>query len=957
MFEYLLNTGMRFEWLDPSDAKVLVSALEMDFPADMVVDILDWLCRPGQNHWWRHILDAIMVAYGRGQFGVANLLLQRFDINVELPRFKHSDVFSVFQAFILDFDTKNGTHWSTLDFLLSNGADVDRLLPSWCYITRNQDGRREWYDENETHRALRPTILDQSYFMDGSLFHKLVEHSKLPQSALTKNGLLTSLDKGAGALREYLESRVPAIDPFDWRTVQPLLEFLLVDQLNPRWWSFAVDRGDGWGIERYRLRDANLKVVRNLVQCGDDLGQHSAFLPSMHELLNRVLRQLRQGATDDGSQLLETLVHRGVDITETHLRGAVEIHGMRLLSWLRPKVKQFSAKATGALAKAAAMDNFEAVEFLLHSGVDPNAFINVKSADISSPDGFVARNLSRCCSPEQAYSVLAVAAVQHKGRNCSLEMARYLAERGAGLAVGPNDSTVFAFAAYILENNWCDTELFAKVEFVLSTLKQSDHWTNPPAYLLELCVQGSAEATGGEERLSVFEYLLQEGAELGPGSPLAALVNFGRPKELVERILHSGAQVDAYTVVSYFNTTRAWTPLQAAASRGDEDLVKLFLKQGANVNSPPRGAGGKTALQDICDWSPATEEEHRRKMRICNLLMQSGADINAPAARGHGLTALQAAVIRGDIELAAILIRNGAHVNAPPAKIGTRSAYNLYCALDSAALHGRLDIAKLLLNANALSDHRGKTGHDGAIELATSQGHHAVASLIREHPRRIMEPDDNSAPIENRQINEYDIEDGCWIERDGRLVKDAFHSADQDSSELDAAGNIFPSESNIVVRSDPSISEDAQETPSFEAVGTALVDDCMSNLGTRVDLTEDEVQIPASSMGSFAETLEGQALQVVTNSPTDEWISHSGTGFILPADDAQLPEIDWMLQNPAEAWDGMPDESAVWQQLFDMQDEDFGLEKFDGGWQLPWSGPLGEPRTEWEDEAQREFSR
>lgn len=949
---------MGYEWLDPADAGVLVSALEMDFPPDIVVDILDYLCRPSHNHWWRHILDAILAAHERGHFDIANLLLQRFDINAELPCLKQAEVFSVFLAFILDFDSKNEGHWNALDFLLSNGADVDRLLPSWWYTANNQDGRRDWYDENETNSALRPTILDQCYFVNPSLFHKLVQHSKLPLSTLTKTGLLLSLEQGPTALQEYLESRVPAINPSDWTTMQSPLEFILVDQLRPQWWSFAVHRRDGSINAKYLFHDTNLKFVRNLIQYGDDLGQHSAFLPFMHELLNRVLQQLRRRATDDGFQLLETLVQKGVDITESHLKGAVEMHGTRLLSWLRSKVKGFSDKSVGALAEAAAMDNFEAVEFLLQSGVDPNAFIDAERADRLMQRLFVVRDLFARLSPEKAVSVLAVAAVAHDGdRCCSLEMARYLAERGAKLVVGPNDSTAFAFTAYLLANSWSDSELFGKIEFVLSTLKQGENWTNPPAYLLELCMgyEGMCQMKSHDQkqRLRVFEYLLDEGAELSPGSPLAALVHFGSPKELVERVLRLGAQVNAYTAVSYRHRTRIRTPLQAAASGGNEDVVRLFLKQGANVNSPPRGANGKTALQDICSWSPATEEEHRRKMRICNLLMQSGADVNAPAARMYGMTALQAAVIQGDLELAAILIRNGAHVNAPPAEIGLRHGYH-YCALDSAAFHGRLDIAKLLLIANALSGNRGKTGYDGAIELAGSQGHHAVASLIREHPRNFTEPSVNSMPIENHEVNGYDTDDDFWTKGDGESVKDSVHFAVQNSSELDAAGNSFASEPNVLVRCDRNISKSAHESSDFEAVGTALVDNLMSNLGTRV--AEDDVQIPATSKGSFAGIFEAQALQGVANNPTDQRISHLGTGFILPGDDMYFPGDEWMLQNPFEAWAGMPDDSALWQQVFDMQDEGFELAKFDESRQLPWSDPWSEPCIDGEDEAEPDFT-
>lgn len=44
-----------------------------------------------------------------------------------------------------------------------------------------------------------------------------------------------------------------------------------------------------------------------------------------------------------------------------------------------------------------------------------------------------------------------------------------------------------------------------------------------------------------------------------------------------------------------------------------------------------------------------------------------------------------------------------------------------------------MDLVKLLLNFNALSDYRGMTGYDGAIELAEEKGHLTVVGLIRQH--------------------------------------------------------------------------------------------------------------------------------------------------------------------------------------------------------------------------------
>lgn len=187
-----------------------------------------------------------------------------------------------------------------------------------------------------------------------------------------------------------------------------------------------------------------------------------------------------------------------------------------------------------------------------------------------------------------------------------------------------------------------------------------------------------------------------------------------------------------------------FTPLQAAARRGNERLVRLLLGVGSNVNSRAcRGQGGQhshTALQAICFWDTATEEEYDRKRRICQLIISHGADTNGAPARVGGYTALQYAAMAGHLEIAALLLRNGARVNAPSGRPDGK------LALDLAVGFGRLDMVKFLLNANALSSFRGATGYDGAIKLAEcrlyqireNRGYFAIADLIRKHAANNM---------------------------------------------------------------------------------------------------------------------------------------------------------------------------------------------------------------------------
>lgn len=957
-FKFMLDVGIRCAWLEPCDTRVLVSALRMDYSNETVTGIIDHLCRSGHPQRGISILDAILMAHRKGRLNIAKTLVQRFDINSN----SHSEAsksgllcekrLSMFLSFIFGFQQNRGSRWEELDFFLSNGADVDKLLPSSLYTDYGRPSS-VWFNKNEINRALRPTILDHSFHLRRSLFEILAQYSKVPHSALTVSGLQMSLENGHGAFRSYLKTRETATDVLKWKTMRSLLKYLLTLEIERSRSVHEPVCRDGADCDR-NVHGMSFKVVRSIIQYIFDLKRDLGELINIDSLSKDILRAVCNHSWEEGLHILDILMNSGVDITEHHLKEAVRRNGAGILEWLQPRVKNFSTKAAGALAAAAQLNNFEAVEFLLHSGANPGAFI-----DRQHPlRKFVVRKNRTRFPLDKAYSVQAIAAGRGQfpptQAQSSLRMSQFLAERGAKLVVGPDDSTPFDFIAVLLQDYREDVELFEKVKFVLSTLKQSKHRANPPAYLLELCahykpVRSNKVFDTFRERMKIFEYLLDEGADVNPGSPLAALVGVGGPKELVERVLRLGANLNAFTAVCYWDVNSyAPTPLQAAASQGNEDLVYLFLRQGANVNSRARGRRGMTALQAICLWDPATEQEHRRKMTICELLLSSGADINAAPARCNGTTALQAAVSAGDLELAAILVRDGAHVNAPPAISG---GFN-YCALDAAARYGRLDIAKLLLDADALSENRGTTGYDGAIRIAESSGHHALAGLIRGYHRNDIEPSldtpNTREAAEDYKIQGYGAEDEStdddyWPDSDferSSTDDDSFFADDESSSEGDTTEYGSTSGADSLVRRDTNDVIDTQAFPDLPVVGNTLTDDFTSSSRIGVDLTEDGVYmgwgdepIPDSSMGSLTERRDSRAfddLQVMANPSTDDQISQSGMGFVLPEEEV-LPRWghESILQSSWEPWAGMQDDSALWQRVFEEQDLQFGFAKFD----------------------------
>lgn len=746
-FRALTDIGIDNHWLDASQAgNCLHTAVEMEY-YDTVTSVVLYLCDSGVNHWWRGNLKAILAACRKRNVECACLLIQHCDVNATNIRRRHEE--SMFQNLVSTYDDGNHGKDLALYLFLANGANVDECITwsSW---------RDKWrglvHHRLEIYHVMRPTILDDVFYFHRSLFDKLAPYSTVLDSRITRTGLLVALEHGAQSLREYAVDRQSKTPSLNWQQHIPsLLELLLVEQ-------FTV------------LRRVDLRIVRSLLEYGVDFEKRSVRLDvqdfwrtddDRHWIRSRKAEHIefawRQfDIVHERVELLDMLLTRGGVLGECIFEGAVAQYGTRGLECLAVHPKTFPTKAVRALAVAARLNDFEAVDFLFRKRVDPDAFITSTTDDRSYSIHAVATGaLRRKCEREH--------------RTCSLEMMKFLAGHGAKLVVTPQDSTPFDFVKHLLRKDTSD--VFAKVKYVLGTMMEIRTSSSLPAFLLESCFwQVSPRMCKDiEERLEIFEYLYRQGAEVSPGSPLAAIVHARGREELVGDVMSSGSNLNAYWDDG---RDREWTPLQIAASHGDETLVRLFLREGADANSPSCGSRGVTALQAVCQWPLVNTKEHQLRMRICRLLIDQGADINAASAR-YGRTALGHAAMNGDLELAALLIHEGADVNAPSG----RNPSSQPTALDDAACWGRLDMVKFLLNANALSAHRGASGYDGAVLKAVKDGHFAVADLIREHAAKI-----EAGTLFNPELEEP--QELCRVDED--ITDD--RSSDDDAEDMDVAG-------------------------------------------------------------------------------------------------------------------------------------------------------------------------
>lgn len=728
-FQILIDAGIRNAWLDllpPCGGFSLVcDAVNMDCN-DTVMDLVTHGSRPGGPDF--EILGAIIAAMRKGNDECARLLIMHCDLMAY-----RDDAVWTFENMIFMAGAWNDGDIRAMEFLLTIGAHVDQPI-------RLEKIRRlmNWDDSIEIDDSTRLTILDFCFYLDRPLYEKLAPYSEKSESDVSRAGVLLALKGGTTALENYLVERVTATTS---ELLESYLELILAEQFILQWTYIG-----GEPIRGYR--DIDLETVRGLIQYGVNLALPA--LPSINigiqDLLRAVLHQLSRHCTDDGLKLISILIAKGARIEGPQLRMVVEEHGFNILECLALLVEDFPAKAALALAEAARLDNFGAVDFLLRSGVNPNSFVpggEIEDTPMATGGPFEDKSMkhpSHSSYSVQAIAAAAAAVLPRRERSASCDMIKHLAEQGARLVVTPNDSSPFDFVRHLLRHSTFDT--FRKVKYAIQVLGECKLLSALPPYLLELCVNlpdldPDYKREDWKGRLEMFEYLLGQGAPVKPGSCLAALICAGGSEQLVEKVVRSGADLNAYHLDYTSRFHGKCTPLQAAAINGNERLVRLLLEAGSDVNSRACiGLNSKTALQAICSWDTATEEEYERKMRICQLIISHGADVNAAPARVNGWTALQFAAMAGHLEIAALLLRNRARINAPSCGV-----YPHMCtpsglknnALDAAVRLQRLDMVKFLLNANALSSCRGTTGYDGAIEIAEHEENFVIAELIRDH--------------------------------------------------------------------------------------------------------------------------------------------------------------------------------------------------------------------------------
>jgi len=220
-------------------------------------------------------------------------------------------------------------------------------------------------------------------------------------------------------------------------------------------------------------------------------------------------------------------------------------------------------------------------------------------------------------------------------------------------------------------------------------------------------------ATGGHK--DVAEVLIAKGADVNAkdnyGRPPLSLAKNRSRTEVVELLRKYGAKDESSAGANSAKPTKS---LHQAAADGDIEQVKLLIRNGADVNATV-GKRAKTPLIDAVSYGHAD---------IVEVLLANGAKVDM--ADNLGRTPLiHALVTRDSIETVRALISAGADVNkASGEKLGSALPLNF------AIFNGKLDVAKVLLDAGADIDAEGFAGYSPL---------HYAAMLARRHNHEMLE--------------------------------------------------------------------------------------------------------------------------------------------------------------------------------------------------------------------------
>ncbi|CAH0024925.1 unnamed protein product [Clonostachys rhizophaga] len=572
-----------------------------------------------------------------------------------------------------------------MGILLEAGADVDALAPCdpWDF-----DHRSPVYSSAFTSDfsppGLHTTIIESVFYRHPHFFNQILRYSKVRQGQLSQARLLQVAVEGCGALRAYLQTLTADTSEVNWH-----LESCLAKAFSLKAKSDSIFIG------------RRIQLIHNLLLSGVDPRLPSICgVLSIQSMLNILILWGRESIVEQNEPLPQCfievtgqLLRHGALWDEVDWENTIPRDSLGILPMLTSLGADFkTVDGSRALCGAAVVGNLEAMRWLLNAGADYGARLPVDICGNS-----LVRLLHRA-------------------------LCTYLYWEGKYPRVSRDSS---------------DNPYLGMIEVILSLGPDLRYPQAGDPDLLEACFLHYDEL--GDETeccLAAFELLLDHGAPVSSPA-LAALVGLGGESDLVSQLIHKSSDVHGYAIErdellidrsgGIGDKDQAFSPVQAAVYRQNREQIILLLEKGADINQPAFNDRGVTALQAACQ----IKENPGGRLSMVKFLLELGADADGPPAQKNGLSALQIAAANGDLEIALMLLDRG----ADPNKLDTAQRRAGRTALDFAADYGRLDMLQLLLTVGGRSGSPGRTGVDGAIELAREDRCYAIVKYLEDHAK------------------------------------------------------------------------------------------------------------------------------------------------------------------------------------------------------------------------------
>lgn len=173
---------------------------------------------------------------------------------------------------------------------------------------------------------------------------------------------------------------------------------------------------------------------------------------------------------------------------------------------------------------------------------------------------------------------------------------------------------------------------------------------------------------------------------------------------------------------------QAFTPLMVAANRASIDLVTYLLENGAAINA--QSEGGYTALilaitssKEMAAIYAMNESANGSdpSLLVIKKLLDAGADVNI--STGGGNRALQEAALHGNVEIVKLLLSKGAEVNSA-------NTWKETALMSGSLSNGSAEVIQLLLEAGADPLAKDVDGVS-ALDLAEKSGNTAVLNVLK----------------------------------------------------------------------------------------------------------------------------------------------------------------------------------------------------------------------------------